>query len=123
MIRRPPGSTRTDTLLPYTTLFRSAAALRGDLRRGAPRRAGGRGRLAPLLARAAGGALHHPLPRRAGAAATLPPRSDEHTSELQSLMRLSYAVFCLKKTNDGQIAIRTNIRANVFNPSLTTNSR
>src|SRR3546814_14140576 len=87
MIRRPPGSTRTDTLLPYTTLFRSAAALRVDLRRGAPRRAGGRGRLAPLLARAAGGALHHPLPRRAGAAATLPPaaRADGHRRDDDSL--------------------------------------
>src|SRR3546814_4844428 len=69
MIRRPPRSTRTDTLFPYTTLFRSA--WRCDR---APRRRGAAGR------------------RRCCRA-----RSEEHTSELQSLMRISYAVFCLKK--------------------------
>src|SRR3546814_1908479 len=71
MIRRPPRSTRTDTLFPYTTLFRSpllscpweSAALRGCVR------------LRPAVR----------------------TRSEEHTSELQSLMRISYAVFCLKK--------------------------
>src|SRR3546814_5789006 len=91
MLRRPPSSTRTDTLFPYTTLFRSGVAQ--------PRRA-----LAPdgdLDLRHAGG-------RRAGTrgigehvqegeAAILHQRSEEHTSELQSLMRISYAVFCLKK--------------------------
>src|SRR3546814_6839525 len=75
MIRRPPRSTRTDTLFPYTTLFRSE-------QRGLPRHARqdqmpGRGRRASSV------------PRRT--------RSEEHTSELQSLMRISYAVFCLKK--------------------------
>src|SRR3546814_3645731 len=90
MIRRPPRSTRTDTLFPYTTLFRS-------LRPG--------GRLAyvcwadradnPWVRIPAGAArqyLELPAP---------PPddRSEEHTSELQSLMRISYAVFCLKKKN------------------------
>src|SRR3546814_5973825 len=76
MIRRPPRSTRTDTLFPYTTLFRShhAAAARGLRRRTA---------FSAAAFRAAG-------PR-------LRPRSEEHTSELQSLMRNSYAVFCLKK--------------------------
>src|SRR3546814_6213944 len=80
MIRRPPRSTRTDTLFPYTTLFRSTGRL---LQRVV---AYGLRRLHPLLQIAR---LH-----QAGA---LGPRSEEHTSELQSLMRISYAVFCLKK--------------------------
>src|SRR3546814_2432256 len=82
MIRRPPRSTRTDTLFPYTTLFRSSRPRGGRTRRGRRRGAGGR--------RAAPG---WPSSRwcRAGG------RSEEHTSELQSLMRISYAVFCLKK--------------------------
>src|SRR3546814_9616653 len=78
MIRRPPRSTRTDTLFPYTTLFRSA---------------------------------HHPPVTRSRYAhcRRTPPcrrfrrqisRSEEHTSELQSLMRISYAVFCLKQKNN-----------------------
>src|SRR3546814_4817231 len=94
MRRRPPRSTRTDTLFPYTTLFRS----RAHDRCGRPN--------APLL-----GSCHGqqdegqrpgeqpqqrlsppgPIPK------AIPPRSEEHTSELQSLMRTSYAVFCLKK--------------------------
>src|SRR3546814_7188730 len=91
MIRRPPRSTRTDTLFPYTTLFRShpfpAARIRPvDRRRAFP--------ADPLWADEpgprAGDARDEP---RAGAR----PRSEEHTSELQSLMRISYAVFCLKK--------------------------
>src|SRR3546814_10271407 len=76
MIRRPPRSTRTDTLFPYTTLFRSGA---GHDRRSLCQRQGARGQ---EHRRAQGG------PRQ---------RSEEHTSELQSLMRISYAVFCLKK--------------------------
>src|SRR3546814_4986499 len=85
MIRRPPRSTRTDTLFPYTTLFRS-----GSIR--APRIAAGSGD--PPQSFGGAGALHqppHPTARRPQ------PRSEEHTSELQSLMRISYAVFCLKK--------------------------
>src|SRR3546814_2840652 len=85
MIRRPPRSTRTDTLFPYTTLFRSDGALQLRLD-GDRAAAAGRGR----AGRAAG-----PRRRRAPGRA---PRSEEHTSELQSLMRNSYAVFCLKKT-------------------------
>src|SRR3546814_3781592 len=77
MIRRPPRSTRTDTLFPYTTLFRSK---RGRRRRPGP--------LPPAPLR-----LHG----RRRRAAVLDRRSEEHTSELQSLMRISYAVFCLKK--------------------------
>src|SRR3546814_8086765 len=85
MIRRPPRSTRTDTLFPYTTLFRSID--RPTARRGA---APARGRCATWpTGTAAGRRRRHR--RRADR------RSEEHTSELQSLMRISYAVFCLKK--------------------------
>src|SRR3546814_1789786 len=78
MIRRPPRSTRTDTLFPYTTLFRSPEAWQG----------GGRRPSCP--------GQHLPLQVEKQ---MLSPayRSEEHTSELQSLMRISYAVFCLKK--------------------------
>src|SRR3546814_14888762 len=80
MIRRPPISTRTDTLFPYSTLFRSA------LRRRHPT-----GQVLP--APTAGGFLRRRVNRRVREWR----RSEEHTSELQSLMRISYAVFCLKK--------------------------
>src|SRR3546814_8388914 len=69
MIRRPPRSTRTDTLFPYTTLFRSTFQL--------------------LFQRL--------ICSSRSRASCKSPRSEEHTSELQSLMRISYAVFCLKK--------------------------
>src|SRR3546814_2642844 len=72
MIRRPPRSTRTDTLFPYTTLFRSISTERWAIWPGAPR----------------------PDWCQVGICDS---RSEEHTSELQSLMRISYAVFCLKK--------------------------
>src|SRR3546814_6997264 len=99
MIRRPPRSTRTDTLFPYTTLFRSSISrssfdwgvkVPGDERRHV--------RL---------GRCPHQLPdryrlsrRNRSVQALL--RSEEHTSELQSLMRISYAVFCLKKKTKQQ---------------------
>src|SRR3546814_5178647 len=85
MIRRPPRSTRTDTLFPYTTLFRSRRV--DDWHAARVRR------LARHLAR--------------------PGRSEEHTSELQSLMRISYAVFCLKKKRKQQnkhVANRDTLR-------------
>src|SRR3546814_6569498 len=86
MIRRPPRSTRTDTLFPYTTLFRSVAAGRGvGVERLRGERSGGR--------ELSG---HRPAFRRRD----LSNRSEEYTSELQSLMRISYAVFCLKKKKD-----------------------
>src|SRR3546814_12392456 len=97
MIRLPPRSTRTDTLFPYTTLFRSARLrLRGSAHltvgAGESKRRPVRGRLArrslPFASRIAQ-QRRRLLPER--------PRSEEHTSELQSLMRISYAVFCLKK--------------------------
>src|SRR3546814_5036642 len=101
MIRRPPRSTRTDTLFPYTTLFRSPdlGAVAGDARlRGrhldgvAVRGRRRAGEFRPDLAHAgiAGPVAGH---------VALVDRSEEHTSELQSLMRISYAVFCLKKKN------------------------
>src|SRR3546814_2481573 len=127
MIRRPPRSTRTDTLFPYTTLFRSVS-----LSAGAPYREkllalpgflvgrgeGGPGAVAEGLALTGfflERHLFHPHDKRLPAArrrlelrfevprhpseAAQNGRSEEHTSELQSLMRISYAVFCLKKIN------------------------
>src|SRR3546814_5568080 len=100
MLRRPPRSTRTDTLFPYTTLFRSARPATGrgivatqpegkGRRRGSyPRRQPGSAHCRQELPRQRGGHRDHRRPA---------PRSEEHTSELQSLMRISYAVFCLKK--------------------------
>src|SRR3546814_15218083 len=91
MIRRPPRSTRTDTLFPYTTLFRSPSRCRDCCGRGSLRGRSQRGA-------AGGGATARPCRvcrPRAG-------RSEEHTSELQSLMRISYAVFCLKKKKKKQ---------------------
>src|SRR3546814_1607897 len=87
MIRRPPRSTRTDTLFPYTTLFRSprgAVTVRGS------------GSAAPAIAAITG--------RTNSSAVTKAEtgRSEEHTSELQSLMRISYAVFCLKKKKNNK---------------------
>src|SRR3546814_4693641 len=103
-IRRPPRSTRTDTLFPYTTLFRShgAAVRRG----GGALHAPGNGH--PGLP----GRLHqHPrhldADRRSARAGG--DRSEEHTSELQSLMRISYAVFCLKKKNHSFPLVHTVI--------------
>src|SRR3546814_17410029 len=100
MIRRPPRSTRTDTLFPYTTLFRSAQAHRV----GADRRVADRLRPDRWLRHGRHGtdALRRQDRQRATRGdqhhrATLGWRSEEHTSELQSLMRISYAVFCLKK--------------------------
>src|SRR3546814_4767617 len=111
MIRRPPRSTRTDTLVPYTTLFRSLRLRdRGAAGQQRRHRKAERSRsyirefhrsFTPVLQaceivvaaadRVSGSRLRAPaLPQRAS-------RSEEHTSELQSLMRISYAVFCLKK--------------------------
>src|SRR3546814_1086315 len=109
MIRRPPRSTRTDTLFPYTTLFRSIApffilpivGLAGPLL------------VFALIGIAVPIALRWRLPNDV--------RSEEHTSELQSLMRISYAVFCLKKKkikrqNDKSTETRSsNIRSHTYN--------
>src|SRR3546814_1314618 len=94
MIRRPPRSTRTDTLFPYTTLFRSPGFARGDV---APRPGSGLTRpcRSPLVSPT--GTIRAELQECALRALLQKTRSEEHTSELQSLMRISYAVFCLKK--------------------------
>src|SRR3546814_6761169 len=93
MIRRPPRSTRTDTLFPYTTLFRSRPATERHARRTDP----GAGNYNRPRHIAAAGASAAAAPHRGSAQGIRHVRSEEHTSELQSLMRLSYAVFCLKK--------------------------
>src|SRR3546814_2265370 len=102
MIRRPPRSTRTDTLFPYTTLFRSrpGGSVRGvgDLDAGRLDPVADGVRACPVLGLAGGGAfLEQAGDERVDRAGELLLRSEEHTSELQSLMRISYAVFCLKK--------------------------
>src|SRR3546814_2173839 len=99
MIRRPPRSTRTDTLFPYTTLFRSLACRRRRItRRGGQAQAHQSCAAASLLGRSHPRCSDGALARRnRQSAARLDSRSEEHTSELQSLMRISYAVFCLKK--------------------------
>src|SRR3546814_2160670 len=123
MIRRPPISTRTDTLFPYTTLFRSVGRNLHHHRHARPvGRSGGARRPAARHAEhpAAFRDLYveHEIPRRSAAAArlldsrphagtgagrtadpALPDRPEEHTTELKSLKRISYAVFCLKKKN------------------------
>src|SRR3546814_6597299 len=102
MIRRPPRSTRTDTLFPYTTLFRSCApGAVADARRSDP--AGRRSRLGGSVLIPIDFGRSRPLTdadvpvRQRDLDPVLLERSEEHTSELQSLMRISYAVFCLKK--------------------------
>src|SRR3546814_10422395 len=100
MIRRPPRSTRTDTRFPYTTLFRSLL----HRRQGLSDEGVASARRCPAGARAADGEpasagrrgddLHRAAASRGRGGVE---RSEEHTSELQSLMRISYAVFCLKK--------------------------
>src|SRR3546814_3999496 len=116
MILRPPRSTRTDTLFPYTTLFRSQIAARTRVR---PRHAPSNGAPAPRPAvvrllgavrrrrHLAGSSIagNH-LGMRARSMVAI--RSEEHTSELQSLMRISYAVFCLKKIKKTTSIIHTS---------------
>src|SRR3546814_2803393 len=94
MIRRPPRSTRTDTLLPYTTLFRS--------------------RMETAALESGTTCVYFAFMRSPGMVQTaLSRRSDEHTSELPSLMRISYSVFCLKKK-------KTTIQ--IFNSSTSSNT-
>src|SRR3546814_7080010 len=110
MIPRPPRSTRTDTLFPYTTLFRSEtvklklpAIVTTDLRLNEPRYAS-----LPNIMKAKSKPLAQKTPEDYGVdisprlTTVKVTRSEEHTSELQSLMRTSYAVFCLKKKNRQQ---------------------
>src|SRR3546814_1138759 len=92
MIRRPPRSTRTDTLFPYTTLFRSFDKVAAEI-------AALPGQTGFLVAELDGGAIR-PLASAHADRQFATGRSEEHTSELQSLMSISYAVFCLKKKNE-----------------------
>src|SRR3546814_2777423 len=107
MIRRPPRSTRTDTLFPYTTLFRSKLSSMSYRESECP--------IFNLHSPARRNATRHAMPKRKPCFEQLltsstsavftrrrstTSRSEEHTSELQSLMRTSYAVFCLKKKKD-----------------------
>src|SRR3546814_5523480 len=110
MIRRPPRSTRTDTLFPYTTLFRSGMAAWAPLP-------------VTTISKMSKAAMAGPLRK-------LPyyhTRSEEHTSELQSLMRISYAVFCLKKKIKVQFLLtKTHTTdypspTHVTQPHMTTN--
>src|SRR3546814_7437273 len=123
MIRRPPRSTRTDTLFPYTTLFLSQAVRRRvagahlrSARHGRHRVQGARRPAAParrrlcLSSQGQEAGLRRRRTQPLGEGPQL-PRSEEHTSELQSLMRISYAVFCLKKkkpNNDTKTHETTN---------------
>src|SRR3546814_1868139 len=101
MIRRPPRSTRTDTLFPYTTLFRSLRSPnQTSHHRFYPQRS-------TQSCRWMREAMIDCLNEKAGLRLSYPLRSEEHTSELQSLMRISYAVFCLKKKKRN-----TNIKEN-----------
>src|SRR3546814_1790822 len=110
MLRRPPRSTRTDTLFPYTTLFRSSHPRRtvrllepdGGEPLGSAAQRGSEHRGPHLRRRRPVGPLHRHARRGLRRRGSAPHpgaqgRSEEHTSELQSLMRISYAVFCLKK--------------------------
>src|SRR3546814_10338920 len=102
MIRRPPRSNRTDTLFPYTTLFRSQHQFDHDALARQQRHRIDQQRLRLLFTQPADADEPRPRRRRSArrescASARSRPRSEEHTSELQSLMRISYAVFCLKK--------------------------
>src|SRR3546814_4140215 len=104
MIRRPPRSTRTDTLFPYTTLFRSRG--RGER----PEEAHLIGEVTEVLHHGVGEGAEGRADQELGAELLPGPhdlhsllRSEEHTSELQSLMRISYAVFCLKKKKEQPI--------------------
>src|SRR3546814_10366635 len=100
MIRRPPRSTRTDTLFPYTTLFRSSKEIHGVL-------------ILNTRWFFAWDAGH-------GCSPTLLARSEEHTSELQSLMRISYAVFCLKKKKNHKPTQPKLTQPQTYNNSITT---
>src|SRR3546814_7934460 len=109
MIRRPPRSTRTDTLFPYTTLFRSTQNLieRGTLL------------LQYMLRDVQMLEIKHEIQKKVHTDIDQQQRSEEHTSELQSLMRISYAVFCLKKKK----TINTKNNKNIHIKKNTTQSR
>src|SRR3546814_5865498 len=102
MIRRPPRSTRTDTLLPYTTLFRSTGSADRESARVPARSVVMAGKETFIC-------VYYRICSQA--------RSEEHTSELQSLMRISYAVFCLKNKNN---KTKVSTDAQVIQPRIVT---
>src|SRR3546814_6873796 len=121
LIRRPPRSTSTDTLCPYTTLFRSNLSCCAGRRLKILRL-----RLSPAHSRrtASPQCPRHQLRHRADVrlcrvCAGTARRSEEHTSELQSLMRISYAVFCLKKKNNTTIIRANNKRYKMLKHKIT----
>src|SRR3546814_7846685 len=111
MIRRPPRSTRTDTLFPYTTLFRSTCVVEPNTWQALPvmclveRSAFGLNALLGITRRLSLEGKHSKQDDPDGCD-QIERRSEEHTSELQSLMRISYAVFCLKKKKQNQRQIK-----------------
>src|SRR3546814_9260260 len=105
MIRRPPRSTRTDTLFPYTTLFRSFNADGGEVEH-----CGNGARCFVRFVHEQGLSRRNPLRAEICTGLLTLNRSEEHTSELQSLMRISYAVFCLKKKNKNSTRREYNIK-------------
>src|SRR3546814_4067828 len=113
MIRRPPRSTRTDTLFPYTTLFRSPTK-------------SSRAMKPPPIEHQRSASTSLPTSsdatRRSVFGCTgvrLLRRSEEHTSELQSLMRISYAVFCLKKKTPILLTVAYSLDTHYYMQSLT----
>src|SRR3546814_10297964 len=116
MIRRPPRSTRTDTLFPYTTLFRSHERLFLAQDGHAKQQL-----LSPWFPEP----LNELVRRQTDEYILLPKiRSEEHTSELQSLMRISYAVFCLKKKNQKTTPHTLNIKnTNTYSTISTTTNK
>src|SRR3546814_6611721 len=112
-MRRPPISTRTDTLFPYTTLFRSELAQQA-VGAGGETADAAVGLVAPVIEAATLGQVMG-LVGEPGAQ-TARVRSEEHTSELQSLMRISYAVFCLKKKTKHKQTLMTivTLRVNII---------
>src|SRR3546814_2352773 len=113
MIRRPPRSTRTDTLFPYTTLFRSERVLTQALTTSGALEPG----LAENVLTEAERAIQAQEANGDATVLVVPPvlrpsRSEEHTSELQSLMRISYAVFCLKKKTTHIYILTSHINNN-----------
>src|SRR3546814_4331527 len=116
IVRRPPRSTRTDTLFPYTTLFRSTAwsTRMGSLMESLPGQQMGHAFGPVDMARSRAPHGHQKKTRGKGMGGRV--RSEEHTSELQSLMRISYAVFCLTKKNTrAEQTDHTSVSSEVYN--------
>src|SRR3546814_2314078 len=118
MIRRPPRSTRTDTLFPYTTLFRSGDTVTLRVRNGLKEMSSihWHGIIVPAEMDGVPGISFAGI-------APGETRSEEHTSELQSLMRISYAVFCLKKKKNNKTKYKTTTTVQKDNLTNTHEQR